>query len=46
MTLEDSVEILSGFVFKSKLFNTEGDGLPIIRIRDVSSNSVPFGQNI
>jgi len=31
----DHVEILSGFAFKSNRFNTEGDGLPLVRIRDV-----------
>ncbi|VXC57667.1 restriction endonuclease subunit S [Chryseobacterium sp. 8AT] len=40
MKLEKNVEILSGFAFKSNLFNTEGLGIPLIRIRDVTSNSV------
>ncbi|WP_127844558.1 restriction endonuclease subunit S [Psychroflexus aestuariivivens] len=40
MKLENCVDILSGFAFKSKLFNKEEKGLPIIRIRDVTSNSV------
>lgn len=40
MRLEKNVEILSGFAFKSNLFNTEGLGIPLIRIRDVTSNSV------
>lgn len=40
MKLESNVEILSGFAFKSNLFNTEGLGIPLIRIRDVTSNSV------
>lgn len=40
MKLENNVDILSGYAFKSKLFNTEGKGIPIIRIRDVTSNSV------
>lgn len=40
MKLENNVDILSGYAFKSKLFNTEGNGIPIIRIRDVTSNSV------
>ncbi|WP_271855622.1 restriction endonuclease subunit S [Patiriisocius marinus] len=40
MKLENCVDILSGYAFKSKLFNTEGKGIPIIRIRDVTSNSV------
>jgi type I restriction enzyme, S subunit len=30
------VAVLSGFAFKSELFNTEQNGLPIIRIRDVT----------
>jgi type I restriction enzyme S subunit len=29
------IDILSGFAFKSSHFNTEGRGLPLIRIRDV-----------
>ena len=33
--LGDHVEFLSGFAFKSKLFNDSGDGLPLVRIRDV-----------
>jgi type I restriction enzyme S subunit len=33
--LGDLIGILSGFAFKSKHFNTEGRGLPLIRIRDV-----------
>lgn len=33
--LKSAVTILSGFAFKSELFNTEGIGMPIIRIRDV-----------
>lgn len=40
MKLENCVDILSGYAFKSKLFNTEGIGIPIIRIRDITSNSV------
>lgn len=40
MKLESNVEILSGFAFKSNLFNTDGLGIPLIRIRDVTSNSV------
>lgn len=31
------IEILSGFAFKSGLFNEEGIGLPLIRVRDVNS---------
>lgn len=37
--LGDYVEIDSGYAFKSKLFN-ECEGLPIIRIRDVTSGGV------
>ena len=33
--LGDHVTFLSGFAFKSKLFNNAADGLPVIRIRDV-----------
>ncbi|KZY58188.1 hypothetical protein A3736_15260 [Erythrobacter sp. HI0063] len=33
--LGDHVEILSGFAFKSDRFNDEGQGLPLVRIRDV-----------
>jgi type I restriction enzyme S subunit len=33
--LEDYVELLSGYAFSSKKFNEEGNGMPIIRIRDV-----------
>ncbi|MHA7177942.1 restriction endonuclease subunit S [Arthrobacter sp. Sr24] len=29
--------VFSGYAFKSKLFNTEGVGLPLIRIRDVNT---------
>ncbi len=31
----DFVNIISGYAFKSNLFNTEGNGMPIVRIRDV-----------
>ena len=33
--LGDHAEILSGFAFKSDAFNTDGNGTPLIRIRDV-----------
>jgi type I restriction enzyme S subunit len=33
--LGDHVKFLSGFAFKSKLFNDDGLGLPVVRIRDV-----------
>jgi type I restriction enzyme S subunit len=32
-------EILSGFAFKSSLFNTNGEGMPIIRIRDIQKEN-------
>ncbi len=32
------LEIKSGFAFDSNLFNSEGKGLPLIRIRDVGKN--------
>jgi type I restriction enzyme S subunit len=35
--LGDHVAFLSGFAFKSNCFNTDGNGLPIVRIRDVLS---------
>jgi type I restriction enzyme, S subunit len=40
MRIGDCTEILSGYAFKSKLFNKDGIGLPLIRIRDVTTNSV------
>jgi type I restriction enzyme, S subunit len=39
MRLGDHLDILSGFAFKSKQFNTEGKGLPVVRIRDVGKES-------
>ena len=33
--LGNLVKLTSGFAFKSSLFNTDGKGLPLIRIRDV-----------
>jgi type I restriction enzyme, S subunit len=33
--LGEHVEILSGYAFKSERFNTERNGLPLVRIRDV-----------
>jgi type I restriction enzyme S subunit len=35
--LGDVVKIISGFPFESKLFNDQGVGLPLIRVRDVNS---------
>lgn len=32
------LDITSGFAFKSTLFNSEGKGMPLIRIRDVGQN--------
>ncbi|WP_444927770.1 restriction endonuclease subunit S [Microbulbifer sp. TRSA002] len=37
--LGDHLNILSGFAFKSLSFNTAGEGLPLVRIRDVVSGS-------
>ncbi|MBM0236555.1 restriction endonuclease subunit S [Micromonospora sp. ATA32] len=33
--LGDLVTFLSGYAFRSQAFNSEGDGLPLVRIRDV-----------
>lgn len=33
--LDSHVDILSGFAFKSEKFNGSGEGLPLVRIRDV-----------
>jgi restriction endonuclease S subunit len=33
----DCVDVLYGFPFNSKLFNTVGDGTPLIRIRDINT---------
>ncbi|EPV3056283.1 restriction endonuclease subunit S [Pseudomonas aeruginosa] len=33
--LDNHVDILSGFAFKSESFNDRGEGLPLVRIRDV-----------
>jgi len=35
--LGELIDIFSGFAFKSKLFNADGNGLPIIRVRDVNT---------
>ena len=35
VVIEDYIEVLSGYAFSSKKFNTDGLGMPIIRIRDV-----------
>lgn len=37
--LGDVAEVLSGFAFKSKDFNTDGKGMPLVRIRDVVSGA-------
>lgn len=34
--LKDVAEFTSGFAFKSSRFNTDGEGMPLIRIRDVT----------
>lgn len=38
--LDDKIEVLSGFAFKSKFFNNERKGIPLIRIRDISRSKV------
>ena len=35
VALGELVEILSGFAFKSEQFNSDSEGLPLVRIRDV-----------
>ncbi|MGY1914405.1 restriction endonuclease subunit S [Blastococcus sp. SYSU DS0973] len=35
LSLGDLAEFVSGFAFKSSAFNTDGVGLPLVRIRDV-----------
>ena len=35
VALGEHIDVLSGFAFKSKQFNSDGHGLPLIRIRDV-----------
>ena len=37
--LGEVASIVSGFAFKSDLFNDAGDGLPIVRIRDVTAGT-------
>ena len=39
MIIGDCTEIISGFAFKSKQFNSEGNGTPLVRIRDVGKNN-------
>ena len=34
--LGEYVNILSGFAFKSEKFNTDGRGIPLVRIRDIT----------
>lgn len=36
--LGDYVDVFSGYAFKSSLFNSAGEGTPLIRIRDVKPN--------
>lgn len=38
--LKEHIRITSGFAFKSKSFNSEKRGIPVVRIRNVNSNSV------
>jgi len=40
INLGEYIEILSGYAFKSKYFNNESLGIPLIRIRDIESSSV------
>lgn len=47
MQVKECAKILSGYAFQSSLFNTEGIGIPIVRIRDVGeseSNTFYSGQ--
>jgi len=39
ISMYKAIDILSGFAFDSKLFNSSGKGLPLVRIRDVGRNS-------
>ena len=36
----DNIKIISGFPFNSSLFNSDGDGLPLIRIRDLLTSKI------
>jgi type I restriction enzyme, S subunit len=36
-TLGSVCKVLNGYAFKSALFNSDGDGLPLIRIRDINT---------
>ena len=38
--LGDHINILSGYPFNSRLFNSEGVGLPLIRIRDLQKSKI------
>ena len=40
IVLGDHVNILSGYPFKSKLFNNDNIGMPLIRIRDIKKSKV------
>lgn len=35
--LEDACRVFNGFAFKASLFNTTGEGIPVIRIRDINT---------
>jgi len=39
MKIGNYTEILSGYAFKSDLFNSEGNGIPLVRIRDVGKDT-------
>lgn len=38
--LNDYIDVLSGYSFSSDKFNKEGDGLPLIRIRDLQESEI------
>ena len=38
--INSHIELTSGFAFKSKSFNKDGKGLPLIRIRDIKTNEI------
>ncbi|MDO7173708.1 restriction endonuclease subunit S [Mariniflexile sp. AS56] len=40
IVLGEKINILSGFAFKSKLFNTSNEGMPLIRIRDIAESKI------
>ena len=38
--ISSHIELTSGFAFKSKSFNKDGKGMPLIRIRDIKTNEI------